>query len=231
MLFGVGLALTVLIASLSGRFAWWTQGKFTRVIVESTGEIVFAESPRALFVHTHRPFGLDIRLPSLGTVETAYKTAPGVPFTGELGGDAAIQFPEAWWPKPSPDVLNWGAYRYRVGFPMRAFQYHTHGWGAAGGTNRFETHGVIRLRSVPRIGHLYIPYRPIWIGLLMNWFMWTGVVWLVVRLTGDRVRLRRKRRADHRMARRECVSCGYQLNKLGTCPECGQVTPPASSCV
>lgn len=231
-LFAVGLSMALVTPSLCYRWSAWSQGPFRPLFVESIGETVEYGARTALFVHRMpRPFGLDIPSPGLGTVESAFKRAPGAPAPGTLGAPGTLAEPMDWWPDPGPDATEWGVNRFRVGFPFPAFEFSQHGWQNTDGIRHSRSVGIVEFGRVPMFGWIAVPLRPVWPGLLLNWLAWTAFVWLLWRLVGDRVRMRRAKRRRDRIERGVCVACGYDLAGLGTCPECGAVTPPASSCV
>lgn len=69
----------------------------------------------------------------------------------------------------------------------------------------------------------WIPYYPLWPGLIGNALVWGGVIW--VGLFGLRL-LRGRRRRRHGL----CTRCAYDRKGIATaapCPECGTV--PASA--
>ncbi|MFI4896321.1 MAG: hypothetical protein ACIARR_00675 [Phycisphaerales bacterium JB059] len=65
-----------------------------------------------------------------------------------------------------------------------------------------------------------IPVRPVWPGFLINTLVYAGACWLLLAAPGGAVRWRRARRGL-------CPACGYDLNGLPACPECG-VSPPSN---
>lgn len=225
-----GLVQVMVTTSLCARRISWQQPSFTPLTVKSTGEIIEYGSPSALFIATMpRPFGLNITSPRIGTVETAFKRAPGTPASGESEETRSIARPMPWWPKPQADVVNWGAYRFSVGFPMPAFEFEQRAWLSTDGTRHSEYDGAVRFAGISGLGHPVILYRPILVGFIVNWLASTATLWLIVRIVRDRVRFHKERRRKQRMARGMCAVCGYASADLERCPECGTVTPPASS--
>lgn len=225
-----GLVVVLVSTSLCVPRVSWQQQSFTPLIIESTGEIIEHHRPTALFITTMpRPFGLNIPSPRIGTVETAFKRAPAAPPSGESEEPRSIARPMPWWPKPQADVINWGAYRFSVGFPMPAFEFEQRAWQSTDGTRHFEYDGAVRLAGISGVGHPVILYRPILVGFLVNWLASTATLWIIVRIVRDRVRFHKERRQRRRIARGMCPACGYASADLERCPECGTVTPPASS--
>lgn len=171
----------------------------------------------------------EITSPQIGTVDIAGWT---VQKTDSLP-DEALSFGaserELWWPKPSPDLLAWTAFRYQVGLPFRSHEYRVFLVNTVHVSRLIELKDGVRISGLPRIGHLDIPLRPIWPGFLANWIVWTALAWLGWEIYRARVFFYLGRRRRRRQARGECTACGYALEELKTCPECGQVTPPASS--
>jgi hypothetical protein len=60
----------------------------------------------------------------------------------------------------------------------------------------------------------FVPYKPIWSGLLVNTLCFAMVTWLTLR-AASAVRSRRRRR------RGVCEQCRYPLRGTSRCPECG----------
>ncbi len=71
-----------------------------------------------------------------------------------------------------------------------------------------------------------IPLTPRWPALLLDLAIFT-TLWLSLLVIPQELR------RAHRRARGRCLRCGYQLNQLPTCPECGAPSPaphrPAST--
>lgn len=218
-------------SSLCFKWSAWQQTSFQPLFVVASGETIDYGPRTNLFVHRMpRPFGLDIPAPRLGTVETAYQRAAGAPpLPGKLDAAGTLAEPMDWWPDTVPSVTRWGAYRFRVGAPFPAFEFHQHGWQTADGTNHNSSEGAVEFARFPLLGYLVVPFRPVWPGFLLNWLAWTALVWLVYRLVSDRVGLHSAKRRRKRIERDACISCGYALAGLHQCPECGSITPPASS--
>jgi hypothetical protein len=224
-----GLVVVLVSTSFLARRLSWRQQSFTPLTVESTGDIVEYRRPTALFVATMpRPFGLRISSPRIGTVETAFKRAPGAPPSGESEEPRSIAQPMSWWPESGVDVVTWGAYRFRIGFPMPAFEFNQRAWKSIDGSNHFEYDGAALAGHSPS-GYPVIFYRPVLTGFLVNWLASTATLWLIVRIVRDRVRFYKERRRKRRIARGMCAACGYASADLERCPECGTITPPASS--
>lgn len=225
-----GFAITVVLSTLCTRGVAWRQGPFRETHVASTGETVYVHPKTGLFIHSwRRPFGLDTRFPDVGDIESVYKAAPSKPFVGEVGSTGSVSTPEAWWPTPSPDVISWGVYRYRVGFPMPALRYHMHAWQPVSNAPQYKIKEAFEINNLPVIGSVYLPYRPVFPGFLVNWLVWTGAIWLAWRLARGCARWSRERKRRRRASRQECLACGYHIQELNQCPECGAITPPASS--
>jgi hypothetical protein len=59
-----------------------------------------------------------------------------------------------------------------------------------------------------------LPLRPYWYGLVVDMAIFGAGAWLVLLWYSVR-------RAKKRKAKQRCVACGYTINKLEVCPECG----------
>ena len=76
--------------------------------------------------------------------------------------------------------------------------------------------------TVPKVGDLTFPHRPLWSGLLLNTLFWSATCWTLWRGPAA-LRRWRWRRAGR------CGTCGYELVGLpegSRCPECGTVPAP-----
>lgn len=110
--------------------------------------------------------------------------------------------------------------QYRVwlsGVPFRSVcGWHVQaGALAGGGPTADQWHGVVRVPIVPPHGVVFIPFRPLWLGLLGNVAAYgLAAVLLVQTFRGWR---RAYRRENGR-----CIGCGYELAGLAACPECGR---------
>ncbi|MCI0363209.1 MAG: hypothetical protein L0219_04960 [Phycisphaerales bacterium] len=115
---------------------------------------------------------------------------------------------------------------FAVGWPLRAFQCRFEAVGTTGGWN---LHDGIRLPARPMqswpatsMRVPAIPYRPIWVGLSVNWLFFAILLWLgFVAVTSAR-RWRRMRRGL-------CARCGYPVGESATCSECGAAVAPAQT--
>ncbi len=84
-----------------------------------------------------------------------------------------------------------------------------------GGPPTDQWHGVVRIPIAPPQGVIFLPFRPLWLGLLGNVAAYGLAVFLVVQTF----------RAWGRAYRREngrCIGCGYELAGLPACPKCGR---------
>ncbi|MEQ8770180.1 MAG: hypothetical protein RIB60_06695 [Phycisphaerales bacterium] len=72
--------------------------------------------------------------------------------------------------------------------------------------------GMSRLGGVQRV---MIPLTPIWTGLIINAVLYAGAVFLF----GSALR---RARSVRRMRRGCCPGCGYNLEGVVVCPECGR---------
>ncbi len=110
-----------------------------------------------------------------------------------------------------------GSASYGVGWP-----FESHRYSARFGNNRFPTQGPIDGVFDPHVtiagGPLLIPTRPVWIGLALNWLLYSvTVVGLYAFVL--------YRRGKGRWRRGRCFFCGYTLEDLPSrerCPECGK---------
>jgi hypothetical protein len=72
-----------------------------------------------------------------------------------------------------------------------------------------------RLGYVELPNDIWIPWRPIWGGLVLDLLVLAAPIALLQWAVGRRV-------ASHRQRRGRCVECGYDLSGVpGSCPECG----------
>lgn len=103
------------------------------------------------------------------------------------------------------------------GFPFRSVC----GWHVEAGALRNGGppadiwHGVVRIPIAPPHFFVFLPFRPLWLGLLGNAAVYGLTVFLAVQAFG----------AWRRAYRREngkCIGCGYELAGLEGCPECGR---------
>jgi hypothetical protein len=114
------------------------------------------------------------------------------------------------------------------GFPMRSFR----GWlvDLSGFSPSFGQSELIKRAGFISPGddrpgwtgsRFWIPYLPIWPGLLVNALAWSAALWLIACAPRTiRNTLRRKRG--------QCFKCGYDLNQTPEelpCPECGTRDP------
>lgn len=117
----------------------------------------------------------------------------------------------------------------RVGWPCRAFHWYDSsmfpGLGVDGELTRNGSAGLTRLSVptaaplasitlIPALGPRAIPIHPIWPGLLINFAIYTLLAAAFILLI-PALKSRRRR------ARSQCARCGYQINTLPICPECG----------
>lgn len=64
-----------------------------------------------------------------------------------------------------------------------------------------------------------LPIRPIWTGLVVNAAFYAGLCWCVARMVGQ---CWRWARGGVRQYRGRCRACGYSMDGLRTCSECGR---------
>ncbi len=125
----------------------------------------------------------------------------------------------------------------RLGFPFVALEHHKIGIGPDGS---FDYGGprlrgqlpmppgrdwlmnfVAKITGNPGPYESFLPWLPLWDGLIVNTIIYAGLVLLTWLGLG---RLRRRRR----VRRGQCAECAYELAGLEVCPECGRgVAPPA----
>ncbi len=117
--------------------------------------------------------------------------------------------------------------RTRYGFPWRVLyrdhistntninnpkvsQFHQQAYDRVG-----SRRGLDRPKWFPTWVMTYrIPITPLWGGILANMFSWS-LLWFVLALIPSRLIL------CHRKRRELCISCGYAVEDLEVCPECG----------
>lgn len=122
--------------------------------------------------------------------------------------------------------------RYRVGIPFRAFSYHFRRGTSADGAFRSVAEGafVVHGQYVPLVPNgleFVIPFgglRTNPLLYLLNTLIWSVAGYLIL-IMNTRIRLRIRRERQHKRMRKQgrCVRCGYQLDGLVRCPECGSV--------
>ncbi|MHC5113608.1 MAG: hypothetical protein ACYTGP_04175 [Planctomycetota bacterium] len=103
----------------------------------------------------------------------------------------------------------------RAGWPFRCLR----GTRVSGAT---DAHGLRnawpiperRLRVYAQLVVGFLPYEPLWPGLVANTAFYGAAAWAVV--CGPGLLRRRSRRR-----RGACLACGYLLAGLDRCPECG----------
>ena len=124
---------------------------------------------------------------------------------------------------PSTIVLT----RYRIGWPWRALYWDSVFTFHPGQFPNAQSHAKM---MSDRAGFKYgldiplssswmrLPVMPVWNGLLLNVLLWS-VLWSV---PGPLLRGVRRYR---RMRRGLCLACGYEVEDLEKCPECGTQCP------
>lgn len=229
----LGLALNFVVA--------WGLGLVPHVLAPAdsrTSQLIWNEQPGqrvTLFSHTHRWFGVlehqyhttrrtrDRSLPNPRSVWWSWS-----PFTPARA--APVEFRilmDSFAPEdPRTVVIS----DIRTGFPAMSFRGRTLVDDATtlpNGTLRTRTHGVFidRIDALGRAGnglvwphaaHIWLPYIPIWSGLVINTLFYAA---LVATLGYMHIRIRNARR----MLRGRCPYCAYEMHHHFThgCPECG----------
>jgi len=96
-------------------------------------------------------------------------------------------------------------------------------WTRGGFFDRIDSTTLMGKPSVwPHAQHIWLPYRPIWSGLVINTLIY-ALVWMMISYLYTRVR------NAQRMLRGRCPFCAYEHHHDFThgCPECGwRKTPP-----
>jgi len=176
------------------------------------------------------PFGKSIRswyykhLPDFGTDHIEYiYSEPDVA--------------DDWTPLSLDDSPPWMSItRYRFGWPMRAMYWDSVGWSPGGGSGYFQpfakkinsraglNDGFATPRWWPTSDQNYrMPIKILWGGFLVNVILFASL-WIV---PGFVWRTGRTQRRRHRGL---CVECGYALEDLDACPECGTaISSPVES--
>jgi hypothetical protein len=117
--------------------------------------------------------------------------------------------------------------RYRFGFPMRGQYWDSVGWTPGGGRAFFDRYSKqIIERAGTHAGfetpkwwpisteNYRMPIRPSWSGFILNTFFYS-LICLFVYCSPRFLRIR------YRRSNNLCISCGYAIENLDTCPECG----------
>ena len=108
---------------------------------------------------------------------------------------------------------------YEHGWPMRSLRVRgAHDSRATGdGLVRLWRSGIVLNDGSGNAYPVVLPVRPMPIGFAANTLLLGGVVWLVGVVGVGPFALRRV----HRRRGGRCEACGYDLDGLDTCPECG----------
>ncbi|MBL4591044.1 MAG: hypothetical protein JKY96_03700, partial [Phycisphaerales bacterium] len=120
---------------------------------------------------------------------------------------------------PDPARDDFGLiYEVTAGFPIASWrgEYRKYGFLGAG-----ERWACIELQSVR--GHRYpvlVPTMPIFPEGVLNAFIWGGLLFVV---TVEPKRIYRFGLGCIRRRKGQCPNCGYPIEGLATCPECGNV--------
>jgi hypothetical protein len=117
--------------------------------------------------------------------------------------------------------------RYRFGFPMRAAYWDDYGIPSGGTAESLKAYfDQVKQRAGRQMGIEYpgwlfcdaygrrLPAIPIWNGLIINLLFWS-VFWIIPGVVCRTVRTHRRKR------RGLCIACGYAVEDLEICPECG----------
>lgn len=113
-------------------------------------------------------------------------------------------------------------YELVAGWPMPSF------YGRCAGVFdhhalRFRYHWAVPWSRPDAIDQAILPFRPL-PGLLINTLFYGAIAELLIYVVYGRFR---RTRSAYRTKRARCISCGYTLNSLPTCPECGTRRPDA----
>lgn len=106
------------------------------------------------------------------------------------------------------DLVN----RLQAGWPVRSLEGYSYTEQRKSGQHVFLAHP----RSAGWYLDAWIPYQPLWPGVVINAVAFSAIFLVAASLMG------RVRRAV-RKSRGRCVQCGYRLADSRTCPECGCV--------
>jgi hypothetical protein len=113
--------------------------------------------------------------------------------------------------------------RYRVGWPWRAFYWDSVFISNSGKIPNAQSHSQLMSdRAGLRYGvdiplsssWMKLPVMPVWDGLLLNVLLWSFLWCIPGPIRGGVRTYRRKRRGL-------CLACGYAIEDLERCPECG----------
>ncbi|HYE61170.1 MAG TPA: hypothetical protein VD997_04170 [Phycisphaerales bacterium] len=125
-------------------------------------------------------------------------------------------------------VRGYSQTRYRAGFPARAFEARNDVQGPLPGATvklgRFTYRGMWQGLTYQLPGSIIVanvPVRPWWPGFLFNVFFYGAVIMAV---TAPFIGARARRRG--RLG--QCTACGYRLEGLARCPECGAEALPGT---
>ncbi len=123
--------------------------------------------------------------------------------------------------KPPPDYTV--LHLYCVGWPFETLESQLasrHAFGSLPSPawpSAIRIPGVLRPEWFIHLGREYqddLPLRPIWPAFALNTLFYAAIVFGASRLLLALRRSRRRRRY-------RCISCGYPISSLATCPECG----------
>lgn len=164
----------------------------------------------------------------------AYLTGPWWTLSTQLPNIENPRFREvlkAEFPSSDPQVRSIDHAVLRYGFPFISHEAHAaYFHHAVSAQQQLKVHGAFaqslppytspvwsrRDQQVPFAELVYLPYSPIWIGLLLNTLFYSVVVFAFSSI-------KRAFRHARRMQRGKCPICAYELfydNTTG-CPECG----------
>ncbi len=205
-----------MIARLYAFVLWFLIGLIVTISI-SWFSAIFIPLPSGLKLQRDNPQGIWHDFPSsdFGEVHRAFRTRHALATHWQLQRDLQIPTPPS--SLPPQHVLN----RMEFGFPFRCLFSQASWLHTALSTAEPKLHQGILLTWRPEWimiqNTLYtsqLPLAPIWRGLLLNttsfglvsFLCWRGYV---------------HARAVLRLRRGHCSQCGYDLQSLSMCPECG----------
>lgn len=129
-----------------------------------------------------------------------------------------------------PGVEKFDVRLYRFGFPFHSLEYKLYTHIYIDGDTKGELSGAFMIQGkyvplMPSGMDIVIPYggfhRPI--PYILNTLAWSIIAYAILVVnTRLRIQIHRERKRKSMKKQGRCVKCGYQMDGLEQCPECGQ---------